>query len=103
SICVALGCSLRLPRRLIHLYGAINLVFERLKIVRWNLICHLFDRIQSHDCTLPRKDFWNFLAVYSTFLWTSHPIGRPHRGSAGAPIWLIISAATGSNQGGRKR
>ena len=34
---IALRRRLRLPRRLVHLYGAINFLFQRLKIVCRNL------------------------------------------------------------------
>src|SRR5437588_909012 len=58
---IALSHSLSLPRRFIHLYGAINLVLKRLKIVCRNLLRHLFDRVQSHKYTLPHQDFWKLL------------------------------------------
>src|SRR5271156_2729193 len=62
--------SLGLPRRFVHLDSAINSLFQRLKIVRRNLIRQLLHRIQRHDCTLPWKDF-KLSEVYST-----HPVDR---------------------------
>jgi superoxide dismutase, Cu-Zn family len=50
---IPFGRNLSLPSCLEHLYGAINFVFERLKIVCRNLLCYLFNRVQRHDCTLP--------------------------------------------------
>jgi hypothetical protein len=48
---IAFGRRLCGPRRLVHLYGAINLLFERLKIVSRNLIRYVWHSLQRHDCT----------------------------------------------------
>src|SRR4029077_14155374 len=45
-----------LTSRLVHLYGAINLLFQRLKIVGWNLIWQCFDCIGRHKRTFPNKE-----------------------------------------------
>src|SRR5580698_280173 len=73
---VTLRRRLRLPRRFVHLYGAVNFLFERLKIIRRNLLRHLLDCVQRHK-GIPHQEFRNFSAVYSESLWTNPPILRP--------------------------
>src|SRR4029077_1409586 len=53
---IAFGRRLGLTSRLVHLYGAINLLFQRLKIVGWSLIWHCFDCIGRHKRTFPNKE-----------------------------------------------
>jgi len=85
---IAFGHGLRLTRRFVHLNGAINLLLEHAKIIRVNLLCHLLNRVQSHECTLLQREFWNFFAVYSTFLWRNHSIARCNRGNRAPRDWL---------------
>src|ERR1700691_31258 len=72
---IAFRYRLRLPRRFVHLDSAVNLLFQRLKIVSRNLLRHLFHRIQRHEC-FPRKHFKVFRSILH--LWIKHrsPVDR---------------------------